>query len=119
MRIAFTGHRDRRADPADLDTLAAAHPDPVWVHGGAIGFDRQVGAHATSYGIRQVVIRPDYARFGRGAPLRRNHDIIADADLLVALYDGRSTGGTLYTIKIAKAAGLTVQILRPTESDKP
>lgn len=68
MIITFTGHRNRLANEADLDRIAALYPGATWVHGGAEGFDSQVDAYARRYGIPCEVVRPDYKQFGRRAP---------------------------------------------------
>jgi hypothetical protein len=115
MNIAFTGHRDRAVASVELQRIAAEHPDAVWIHGGATGFDTQVGTYALQHGIQQIVIRPDYKALGRAAPFVRNRQIIDMADLVYACYDGRQTGGTLYTLRYAERQGKPTQILRPIE----
>lgn len=110
MRIAFSGHRDQISDTSSLDDIRALDPAAVWVHGGAQGFDSQVEAYAQRHNIQTVVIRPDYQKFGKGAPLKRNHQIIEGADMLVACYDGRKSGGTYYTLTLARKLGLPVKL---------
>lgn len=39
MKIAFTGHRDKLANEADLEKVLNDYPNAIWVHGGAIGFE--------------------------------------------------------------------------------
>lgn len=41
-------------------------------------------------------------RYGRKAPLIRNDEIVNIGEVLVALWDGRTSGGTYYTIRKAK-----------------
>jgi hypothetical protein len=114
MKIAFTGHRDRQANPSDLAMIAEKYPGSEWVHGGAKGFDTQVEQYARDNGIRTTVIRPDYVNhYVKLAPLVRDRQIVDKCDLLVALYDGRQTGGTLYTIGYAKPEGKDIVYLRP------
>lgn len=50
MRILFTGHRNRFANPADLEKVAADYPGATWMHGGAIGLDSQVDSYARAHG---------------------------------------------------------------------
>lgn len=109
MIIAFTGHRDSGTTKMCFDSISK---DALWVHGGAVGFDSQVEKYAKTYGIKTKVIRPNYDQFGKRAPLIRNADIIADADLLVACYDGRTYGGTLYTINLAKKANIKIEYVK-------
>ena len=105
MIIAFTGHRDKLADISFLDNLPK---DAIWVHGGAIGFDMQVESYTIAYKIKTKIIKPDYAKYGKSAPLIRNQEILKGADLLVACYDGRKGGGTYYTINLAKKLGIKI-----------
>lgn len=108
MKIAFTGHRDKIANPADLDGIPTS---ALWVHGGAVGFDSQVEQYAKEHGIRTQVIKPDYSRWGMSAPLVRNRQIVNGADYLYACYDGREHGGTIFTIRLARQLGIPVHII--------
>jgi hypothetical protein len=115
MVIGFTGHRDRLAAVKDLDRIRKQYPDAVWIHGGARGFDRQVSRYAQRRGIRQEALEPDYRKHGNAAPFVRNIAIVDRADFIVALYDGREGGGTLFTIEYARRQDKEVRLLRPTE----
>lgn len=117
VRVAFTGHRNRTTYELELAAIAHCFPKAVWVHGGAKGFDSQVEDYAHKLGIKTHVIRPDYNRYGRGAPLIRNKEIVSGAKLLVACYDGRQTGGTFYTINFAKKHKIPVVIVSARESN--
>jgi hypothetical protein len=109
MIVAFTGHRDSGTTKACLDNIPK---DAIWIHGGAEGFDSQVERYAQMYGVRTKVIKPDYEQFGKNAPLIRNAAIIASADLLVACYDGRTYGGTFYTINLAKEIKMPIEYVK-------
>ena len=110
MRIAFSGHRDRLAPISTLEDVCNSYPGAVWVHGGAGGFDTQVETFARSHSIKTEVIRPNYEKFGKAAPLKRNQAILEGSELLVACYDGRTSGGTFYTINLANKTGLPVRL---------
>ncbi len=118
MRIAFTGHRDQVCEPNDLVQLLREFPTALWITGGAEGFDNQVEEFCTTHGIANEVILPDYDRYGRSAPLKRNIQIIKLANLLIACYDGRTTGGTVFTMHKAKAKAkaIPVRIFHPAQS---
>jgi hypothetical protein len=61
---------------------------------------------------------PDYKRYGRATPIRRN-DLIADAcEMVIAFWDGGSPG-TKYTIDKARKMGKNVRcvIISPTAGD--
>jgi hypothetical protein len=108
MIISFTGHRDRRANSAELFTIEAEYPGATWVHGGAVGFDSQVDDVAKDLGKSEangllVVIKPDYARYSsKVAPIMRNFVIVDRGDILYALWDGRKAGGTYRTVQYAE-----------------
>jgi hypothetical protein len=75
--------------------LRRDYPNAVWVHGNCPrGFDKQVKNCATRWLIEQDVYPAKWKEFGRAAGMMRNADIIRDADLLVACWDGREEGGT-------------------------
>lgn len=117
MNIAFTGHRDKTAPPADLEMIYAQYPNATWIHGGAMGFDSQVSLFAATHNIPQIMIRPDYGAHSKSAPLVRNRQIVDQGDLLVACYDGRKSGGTFYTVRYAQKR-IPVHILRPVQNQK-
>lgn len=112
-RICFTGHRDIETCEAALKNIAVMHPDCLWVHGGAIGFDSQVEAYAQTHGIRTEIHRAEqypslpYQR----ALLHRNEVMVATSDLVVACYDGRIGGGTAYTVDYAQQHQKPVEFL--------
>jgi len=64
--------------------------------------------------MRVIVIRPDWATFGKAAGYIRNRQIVADADRVVAFWDGHSRG-TKSTIGIANRQGKPVEVYRPGE----
>ncbi len=112
MKIAFTGHRNARTTTAALESVNRSCPGAVWIHGGAIGFDTQVAEFCKARGIAQEVIRPDYQKNGKAAPLIRNREILeASTRVLFACYDGRKGGGTDYTVRQAIRQGFEVHFL--------
>lgn len=60
------------------------------VSGGAKGIDSYVKKFSDESGIKLVEFNPDYARYGRNAPLVRNTQIVQYADIVVA-FPGRFT----------------------------
>lgn len=116
MIIAFSGHRNCVVDEEYLGMIRDEFEGAQWLHGGAKGFDSQVQAFAEKWQIECQTLAPDYASFPpKLAPLIRDRKLVEQADLLVACYDGRETGGTAYTIHLAQARQLTVITLQPKE----
>ena len=112
MRVAFSGHRECRDCLAISDSLSAIadeFPGAECAHGGAAGFDSLVARVAGSLEAPQAVYLPDYQSHGRAAPLIRNRQILAGADLLVCYHDGRAAGGTAYTVRLAQKQGIPVR----------
>jgi len=78
--------------------------------GGAKGVDAIAQAIAASRGIPFVEILPDYARYGRQAPMIRNCEIIRQADYVLAIWDFQSRG-TAHAIACCIKEGVPVRIL--------
>ena len=84
------------------------------ISGGARGIDACARAYALSQGIAYAEVRPDYGRYRRGAPLKRNREIVARAELVIAFWDGASRG-TRYVIGLCRQTGVPLRvILLPT-----
>ena len=67
------------------------------ISGGAEGVDQLARQAAETLGIPLTEYLPDYETYGRRAPLVRNSQIIAEADLVLAFWD-MSSHGTAHTI---------------------
>lgn len=68
------------------------------VSGGAKGIDMAAAEYARANGIKLTEFLPDYEKYGRAAPLKRNELIAEYADEGLAFWDGWSHG-TKYTIE--------------------
>ena len=86
------------------------------VSGGAKGIDTLARELANRRGIRLTEFLPDYRRFGRGAPLKRNESIAEYADCAIAFWDGRSSG-TAHTVKLFEGLGKPVKIILITPNE--
>jgi len=62
------------------------------VSGGAQGADSLGERYANEHNIPTLIFKPDWQRYGRGAGIVRNRDIIAHCDHVVAFWDGESKG---------------------------
>lgn len=112
MIILFTGHRDRITPRAELYNIQLAYPGAIWVHGGAEGFDSQVQRYAEENKISWHIVRPNYAAYGRDAPLVRNREMVDMADLVVACYEPhRRQSGTGATVAYAERRGKKVIVV--------
>jgi hypothetical protein len=84
------------------------------VSGGARGVDASAAQYAREHGLKLTEFLPEYERYGRGAPLRRNITIIENADLVLAFWDGVSRG-TRFVIENCHKRGIPVKVLTPAE----
>ncbi|MDE6590656.1 MAG: DUF2493 domain-containing protein, partial [Oscillospiraceae bacterium] len=77
-----------------MDHLENYLPEGVTesVSGGAKGIDAGARYYALEHGLKLTEFLPEYGRYGRGAPLRRNITIIENADIVLAFWDGSSRG---------------------------
>lgn len=108
VKLAIVGSRN--APTVDIEAHIGFVPTAI-ISGGARGIDTQAAEYARSRGICLVELKPNYAAYGKGAPLRRNDIIVAECDMLLAFWDGKSKG-TSYTINSAKRHGKPVKVVR-------
>jgi len=71
------------------------------VSGGAKGADKLSEQFADEHNLEKIIHKPNWKKYGRGAGFIRNADIVADSDVLVAFWDGKSKG-TENSIDIAR-----------------
>ncbi len=83
------------------------------VSGGARGVDTSARDYALRHGLKLTEYLPEYSRYGRAAPLKRNIVIIENADLVLAFWDGKSRG-TKYVIDNCKKRNIPVKVHIPT-----
>ena len=107
MKVAIVGSRDITA----INVADYVSRDDEIVSGGARGIDTCAEKYARTHGLRLTVFFPDYEKYGKGAPLRRNHDIVQYADCVYAFWDGVSRG-TSYTVELAKPYGKPVHVFQ-------
>ncbi len=80
------------------------------ISGGAKGVDACAKEYALSHGIKIKEFLPEYEKYGRAAPLKRNIAIIQNADLVLAFWDGKSKG-TKFVIDNCKKLGVEVRVI--------
>lgn len=107
MKVAVIGSRGLAVH--DLEKYLPPETTEI-VSGGAKGIDACAKRYALLHGIRYTEFLPEYQKFGKAAPLRRNDRIVEYADLVLAFWDGASRG-TRYVIERCKTRGKSVKIL--------
>lgn len=110
MRTIIAGSRDC----IDMGALLEAIGECGWlptlvVCGGARGADELGKRWANEHGVPVELYLPDWNVHGRAAGPIRNAEMAANAEALIALWDGRSRG-TRHMIDTARRKGLRVYV---------
>ena len=106
MKVAVIGSRGLTID--DLGKYLPEGTTEI-VSGGAKGIDSCARDYALAHNIKLTEFLPDYKRYGRAAPLKRNLQIIEYSDIVLAFWDGKSKG-TKYVIDNCRKMGVEVKI---------
>lgn len=109
MKVAIIGSRGLSV--ADLGKYLPEGTTEI-VSGGARGVDTSAREYAISRGLKLTEFFPEYDKYGKGAPLKRNITIIEYADLVLAFWDGQSHG-TKFVIDNCKQRNIPVKVYTP------
>lgn len=106
MKVAVIGSRGLL-----VDDLGKYLPDDTTeiISGGAKGVDASAREYALRHGMKLTEYLPEYSRYGRSAPLKRNITIIENADLVLAFWDGASRG-TKFVIDNCKERNIPIKV---------
>lgn len=114
MKIAIVGGRDFNNYELVKNTLVKFINEneniQALISGGAKGADSLAERLAVDLNIPIHIYKPDFKRFGRGATIVRNSEIVENSDVIFAFWDGKSKG-THDTIKKAQKSQKTVIIV--------
>ena len=110
MKVAIVGSRG-----LEIEDFTPYLPTGVTeiVSGGAKGIDRCAAGYARAHGLKLTEYRPDYRRYGRGAPLKRNLEIVNYADFVLIAWDGASRGSR-YVIRLCEEMGKPHRVVQLT-----
>lgn len=106
MKVAVIGSREITVP--DLGKYLPSETSEI-VSGGARGVDTSARDYALAHGIKLTEFLPEYDKYGRSAPLKRNITIIEYADIVLAFWDG-SSRGTKFVIDNCKKLDVQVKI---------
>lgn len=98
MKVAVVGSRNTKVNitkhmPGNIELI---------ISGGASGIDTLAQDYAKKHNIPTLIILPDYEKYGKAAPLKRNEEIVNKADVIIAFWDMKSKG-TEHIINYAKS----------------
>jgi len=130
---------------AECERLTREHPRPICITGGALGTDTLVAEYCLAAGLQYTIYLPFPpsvhtqhwsepnrrhlqtlmegavyvgwlgAEYDVALYLRRDEWMVRDADLVIALWSGRRSGGTYHTLSYARRCGVPVRTLRVEE----
>ena len=78
--------------PSDTTTI---------ISGGAKGIDTLAEDYVDKNGLEKVIVRPEYTKYGRAAPIKRNYQMVDMCDSVLVIWDCVSKG-TESTIRYAE-----------------
>ena len=107
MRVAVIGSRNLRID--DLGKISSGKHNgncQRWCKG--CRFRCEKICRRIQYSSNRIFA--EYKRFGKGAPLKRNLQIIEYADMVLAFWDGKSHG-TKFVIDHCRELDVPVQVI--------
>ena len=106
MKVAVIGSRE--LEIKDFSQYLPPEVNEI-VSGGARGIDLCAREYCKQHNIKLKEFLPDYKKYGRSAPLRRNIRIIEYSDLVLAFWDGKSRG-TKFVIDNCKKMGIPIMV---------
>lgn len=89
MKVAVIGSRGLAID--NLEKYLPPETTEI-ISGGAKGIDACAKEYAIVHNIKLTEFLPEYEKYGKSAPLKRNITIIENADIVLAFWDGISNG---------------------------
>lgn len=107
MKLLIVGSRSIKE--FDLSGYVPEDTDLI-ISGGASGVDTLAERYADEHKISKLILRPNYARYGKAAPLKRNEVMVEAADRVLVIWDGASKGAK-YTADYAKKKGKAVEVV--------
>ena len=107
MKLLVVGSRS--ITEFDLSPYISPEVETI-ISGGAGGVDTLAEEYADQHRLSKYIMRPRYTLYGRGAPLRRNEQMVDLADAVLIIWDGQSNG-TNYTLKYAQKKNITYVVV--------
>jgi len=106
MKIAVIGSRG--LEVPNLEKYLPVETTEI-VSGGARGVDFSARKCAVELGLKLTEFLPEYSKYGKIAPIKRNIQIIEHSDTVFAFWDGVSKG-TKHVIDNCKVRNIPLRI---------
>ncbi len=111
MKVAVVGSRDIVIK--NLKGFLPLNTTEI-VSGGAKGVDSCAADYAKKNDLSLKVFLPEYKKYGKSAPLKRNIEIIDYSDIVIAFWNGVSKG-TKFVIDKCNEKGKEIRVIKITE----
>lgn len=108
MKVAVIGSRSLTV--SNLQDYLPPNTTEI-ISGGAKGIDSCAKQYALQNGFKYTEFLPEYEKYGRAAPIKRNVLIIDAADIVIAFWDGESRG-TKFVIDKCAELGKQCRVIR-------
>ena len=105
MKVAVIGSRGMHIE--NLGDYLPQNTEEI-ISGGAKGIDTDARNFARLNNIPLVEFLPEYSKYKKGAPLKRNIQIAEYADIVIAFWDGKSKG-TKFMIDYCNKKGIEIK----------
>ena len=80
------------------------------ISGGAGGVDTLAEKYADEHRLSKLILRPKYERYGQGAPIKRNEQMVELCDEVLVIWDGVSRGSK-HTADYARKRGKPLTVV--------
>ena len=109
-KIAVVGSRGFN-DYSLLERTLTPYLPFVLVSGGARGADSLAERFADKNNLEKIIFKPDWDKYGKRAGFLRNIKIIDESDMVIAFWDGNSSG-TKSSIDLAREKNKELSVVR-------
>lgn len=113
-KVAIVGSRGYPNLNQVREFVSKLKPGTIVVSGGADGVDKAAEVQAKACGLNVEIYYPRWDLHGKGAGFARNRLIVANSDMVVAFWDGKSNG-TKHSIGVAHELNKPVRVYTPSE----
>lgn len=113
MKVAVIGSRSILLSDLQISSVLPLQTTAL-LSGGAVGVDQCVRRFADEHNIPLFEFLPQYARFGKAAPILRNQEMLRQADQVIAFWDGESKG-TKSCISFCEKANIPFRLIMVTK----
>lgn len=106
VKVLVSGSRSiKQCAPVQYALENSPFEPEIIVHGGAQGVDSYTDMYAAIEDIDTEVVEPNYHKYGKRAPLKRNKRMVDKVDAAIFIWDQESSG-TKHTIEEVKNCGM-------------